>query len=31
MPRIIYLDSYTLNPGDLRWELLRALSLRPYA
>jgi glycerate dehydrogenase len=25
MPRIVYLDSYTLNPGDLSWEPLRAL------
>ena len=25
MPRIVYLDSHTVNPGDLSWEPLRAL------
>jgi len=25
MPHIVYLDSHTLNPGDLSWEPLRAL------
>lgn len=25
MPRIVYLDCYTVNPGDLSWEPLRAL------
>lgn len=25
MPRIVYLDGYTVNPGDLSWEPLRAL------
>jgi glycerate dehydrogenase len=25
MPHIVYLDSYTLNPGDLSWKPLRAL------
>ena len=25
MARIVYLDCYTLNPGDLSWEPLRAL------
>jgi glycerate dehydrogenase len=25
MPRIVYLDGYTVNPGDLSWQPLRAL------